>query len=146
GEPLAPRLDGPRVAGGARPLERRGAREVRASGAADQPRMRRRMVDALRERGIADERVLAAMNDVPRHRFIPEALRAEAYAPDAALPIGHGQSISQPLTVARMSAALELRGQERVLEVGTGSGYQTAVLARLARRVYSVERLRALAD
>ena len=113
---------------------------------ADQPRVRKRMVDALRKLGIADERVLAAMGEVPRHLFIPEALRAEAYTPEASIPIGHGQTISQPLTVARMTAALLLEPQERVLEVGTGSGYQTAVLARLARRVYSVERLRPLSE
>ena len=110
----------------------------------DTPRVRKRMVEALRARGITDERVLQAMNEVPRHRFVPETLRGDSYGVESALPIGHGQTISQPLTVARMTAALQLRGDERVLEVGTGSGYQTAVLARLARRVYSVERIRPL--
>jgi len=110
----------------------------------DFPRMRRRMAEGLRARGIADARVLAAMEVVPRHLFVPEALREQAYG-DFALPIGEGQTISQPLTVARMLEALSLAGKERVLEVGTGSGYQTAILSRLARRVYSVERIRDLA-
>lgn len=110
----------------------------------DFPRMRRRMAQGLRARGIADARVLAAMEVVPRHLFVPEALREQAYG-DFALPIGEGQTISQPLTVARMLEALSLAGKERVLEVGTGSGYQTAILSRLARRVYSVERIRDLA-
>jgi protein-L-isoaspartate(D-aspartate) O-methyltransferase len=102
------------------------------------------MAQGLRARGIADARVLAAMEVVPRHLFVPEALREQAYG-DFALPIGEGQTISQPLTVARMLEALSLAGKERVLEVGTGSGYQTAILSRLARRVYSVERIRDLA-
>jgi protein-L-isoaspartate(D-aspartate) O-methyltransferase len=102
------------------------------------------MVEGLRARGIGDARLLAAMEVVPRHRFVPEALREQAYG-DFALPIGEGQTISQPLTVARMLEALTLAGKERVLEVGTGSGYQTAILSRLARRVYSVERIRDLA-
>jgi protein-L-isoaspartate(D-aspartate) O-methyltransferase len=110
----------------------------------DLPRVRRRMAEALRARGIADLRVLAALEAVPRHRFVPEALREQAYG-DYALPIGLGQTISQPYTVARMSEAVALEGRERVLEVGTGSGYQTAVLARLARRVYSIERVPELA-
>ena len=92
----------------------------------------------LRGRDITDERVLAAMAAVPRHAFVPPDLRAHAYA-DQALPIARGQTISQPYVVALMSQLLDLHGTERVLEVGTGSGYQTAVLARLAGTVYSIE-------
>lgn len=93
----------------------------------------------LRARGIGDARVLAAMERVPREVFIGEELTPEAYA-DAALPIACGQTISQPYIVAMMSEALELTGREMVLEIGTGSGYQTAILAELAREVYSIER------
>jgi protein-L-isoaspartate(D-aspartate) O-methyltransferase len=92
----------------------------------------------LRRRDITDERVLAAMAAVPRHAFVPSDLRAQSYA-DQALPIARGQTISQPYVVALMSQLLDLHGTERVLEVGTGSGYQTAVLARLAGAVYSIE-------
>jgi protein-L-isoaspartate(D-aspartate) O-methyltransferase len=100
---------------------------------------RRRMIDTdLRGRGIKDRRVLQAMGSIPRHRFVPEGLRASAYA-DRPLPIGEGQTISQPYVVAFMTEALELKGTERVLEIGTGSGYQTAVLARLAAQVFSIE-------
>lgn len=100
---------------------------------------RREMVEhQLRGRDIVDERVLAAMTAVPRHRFVPEADRSVAYG-DHALPIGRGQTISQPYVVALMTQLLALRGDERVLEVGTGSGYQAAVLAQLATEVYSVE-------
>ena len=88
----------------------------------------------LRRRGIADERVLAAMGEVPREEFVPERLRGRAYA-DSALPIGEEQTISQPWIVAAICQALELSGGERVLEVGTGSGYSAAVLARLAAEV-----------
>lgn len=95
--------------------------------------------------GIKDERVLAAMNTVPRHLFVPEALRSQAYK-DNALPIAGGQTISQPFIVARMTELLELKGRERVLEIGTGTGYQTAVLALLARKVYTVERIDPLAS
>ena len=98
----------------------------------------------LRHQGIADERVLSALARVPRERFVPEASRADAWA-NVALPIGAGQTISQPFVVALMTAALGLRGGERVLEVGTGSGYQTAILAELAAEVVSVERHAALA-
>ena len=90
-------------------------------------------------RGIKDDRVLSAMRKVPRHLFVEEALRDQAYA-DHPLPIGEGQTISQPYIVALMTEALELKGHERVLEIGTGSGYQTAILAELARWVYSMER------
>lgn len=106
---------------------------------------RRRMIEEqLVARGIADERVLEAMRRVPRHLFVPPALAAQAYS-DFALPIGEKQTISQPYMVAAMSTALELRGDEKVLEVGTGSGYQAAVLALLARQVFSLERIGALA-
>ena len=102
---------------------------------------RARMVDQqLKRRGIADERLLAAFRKVPRHLFVPEPARHEAYA-DHPLPIGSGQTISQPYIVALMTSALRLQGHERVLEVGTGSGYQTAILAELALEVFSVERL-----
>lgn len=107
---------------------------------------RARMVDYLRSHyKIADERVLDAMNRVPRHIFVSEALRAQAYK-DNALPIAAGQTISQPYIVARMTELLRLTGKERVLEIGAGSGYQTAVLAMLARKVYAIERLPILAN
>jgi protein-L-isoaspartate(D-aspartate) O-methyltransferase len=99
----------------------------------------------LRARGIHDERVLDAMGEVPRERFVPEPLRARAYD-DGALPIGHEQTISQPWVVAAICQALALQGGERVLEIGTGSGYSAAVLARLAAQVHSVERIAALAE
>jgi protein-L-isoaspartate(D-aspartate) O-methyltransferase len=98
----------------------------------------------LRRRGIADERVLAAMGEVPREAFVPERYRSRAYA-DSALPIGEGQTISQPWIVAAICQALGLNGSERVLEVGSGSGYSAAVLARLAAAVIGVERREALA-
>ena len=107
---------------------------------------RARMVEEqLVKRGIGDERVLAAMRKVPRHLFVEEALRDRAYG-DHPLPIGEEQTISQPYIVALMTALLELAGTEKVLEVGTGSGYQTAVLAELASRVCSIERLPRLAE
>jgi len=99
----------------------------------------------LRARGIEDERVLAAMDRVPRELFVPARLRSHAYR-DAALPIGADQTISQPYMVARICVELELRGGEKVLDVGTGSGYQAAVLAELAAEVHSLERIPALAD
>jgi protein-L-isoaspartate(D-aspartate) O-methyltransferase len=99
----------------------------------------------LRRRDIADERVLAAMARVPRERFVPPELRRRAYD-DAALPIGDGQTISQPYMVAAICAALALTGRERVLDVGTGSGYQAAVLAELADQVDTIERIPELAD
>src|SRR5919109_2032771 len=109
-------------------------------------RERVRMVeDQLARRGITDARVLEAMRRVPRHLFVDEALRDRAYG-DHALPIGEEQTISQPFIVALMTSLLELSGREKVLEVGTGSGYQTAVLAELARRVCSIERLPRLAE
>ena len=103
------------------------------------------MVDLqLRARGLDDERVLAAMERVPRELFVPAELREHAYA-DAALPIGADQTISQPYMVARICAELHLRGGEKVLDVGTGSGYQAAVLAELGAEVHSLERIPALA-
>jgi len=97
----------------------------------------------LRQRGIGDERVLAAMGEVPREAFLPEALRERAYE-DSALPIGQEQTISQPWIVAAICQALALEGSELVLEVGTGSGYSAAVLARLAAHVVSIERHQSL--
>src|SRR5690606_29701158 len=105
---------------------------------------RRRMVERLASSGVRDVRVLAALEAVPRHWLVPEALHAQAYR-DAALPIGDGQTISAPSTVARMSEALALTGRESVLEIGTGSAYQASVLALLADRVVSIERLPRLA-
>src|SRR5438132_14381256 len=99
----------------------------------------------LMRRGVIDSRVLAAMRKVPRHLFVQEALRERAYG-DHPLPIGEEQTISQPFIVGLMTSLLELTGREKVLEVGTGSGYQTAVLAELARRVCSIERLPRLAE
>ena len=108
-------------------------------------RARQRMVeDQLLARGVSDPRVLHAMARVPRHEFVEEALRHRAYQ-ECSLPIGYGQTISHPYTVALMTEALELEGHERVLEVGTGSGYQTAVLAALCANVFTVERLAPLA-
>jgi protein-L-isoaspartate(D-aspartate) O-methyltransferase len=109
-------------------------------------RERERMVDEqLARRGVTDARVLDAMRRIPRHRFVEEGLAHSAYE-DHPLPIGEGQTISQPYIVALMTSLLELTGQEKVLEVGTGSGYQTAVLGALARRVCSIERLPRLAE
>jgi protein-L-isoaspartate(D-aspartate) O-methyltransferase len=107
---------------------------------------RRRMVEQqLAGRDIRDERVLEAMRRVPRELFVPEELQGRAYD-DAALPIGSGQTISQPAMVALICELLALRGDERVLDVGTGSGYQAAVLAELAREVHTIERLAELAE
>jgi protein-L-isoaspartate(D-aspartate) O-methyltransferase len=104
------------------------------------------MVDSqLRARGISDSRVLDAMLRVPRHQFVPEAQRAGAYE-DHPLPIGDGQTISQPYVVALMLESLQLTATDKVLEVGTGSGYVTALLAELAAKVFSIERHPALAD
>ncbi len=99
----------------------------------------------LRRRGISDERVLAAMTEVPRELFLAPPRRAPAYL-DGAVPIGDGQTMSQPLIVALMTELLELKGDERVLEVGSGSGYGAAVLSRVAAEVVTVERHRSLAE
>lgn len=96
-------------------------------------------------RGVRDRRVLEAMRAVPRHLFIPQSYSAEAYD-DYPLPIGSGQTISQPYIVAFMAEALALKGSERVLEIGTGSGYQTAVLSLLAQEIYTVERIAVLLE
>jgi protein-L-isoaspartate(D-aspartate) O-methyltransferase len=106
---------------------------------------RDRMVETqIAARGVRDPRVLQALRDVPRHVFVPEGLQADAYE-DRPLPIGEGQTISQPFIVALMTAGLAVRETDRVLEIGTGSGYQTAVLAVLAREVISIERHPSLA-
>ncbi len=106
---------------------------------------RERMVARLRDYyGITDERVLAAMRAVPRHQFVPEALQGRAYG-DHALPISANQTISQPFIVARMTELLNIDEESRVLEIGAGSGYQTAILARIAAQVYSIERIAELA-
>lgn len=107
-------------------------------------RDRRRLVEELRAGGIEDLAVLHAFDVVPRHLFVPEEVRHRAYR-DVALPIGHGQTISRPAVHALSLSLARLEGGERVLEVGTGSGFQTALLARLAGSVYSVERVEALA-
>ncbi len=113
---------------------------------ADRSPDRLAMVDRqLRRRDIDDARVLEAMERVPREKFVPPSIAARAYD-DAALPIGEGQTISQPYMVARICEALSLRGGERVLDVGTGSGYQAAVLAELAREVHTIERIPELAE
>ncbi len=105
---------------------------------------RNRMVESqLVSRGIKDTRVLETMRKVPRHRFVEEALVSQAYN-DHPLPIGEKQTISQPYMVALMTEALELQGDEKVLEIGTGSAYQTAILAELAEKIYSIERIRPL--
>lgn len=106
-------------------------------------RTRDRLVARLRERGITDEVVLGLIGSVPRHIFIDEAWGHRAYE-DSSLPIGHGQTISQPFIVALMSQLFNVSPRQRVLEVGTGSGYQTAVLASLCERLFSVERIEAL--
>ena len=107
---------------------------------------RERMVaDQIEARGVADPRVLAALRKVPREELVPEDVRARAYE-DRPLSIGHGQTISQPYIVAEMSAQLDLSGDERVLEIGTGSGYQAAILGELAREVYSIEIVEPLAE
>lgn len=107
---------------------------------------RLRMIEKLRDHyKITDERVLDAMANLPRHLFVSEAIKTQAYK-DNALPISSGQTISQPFIVARMTELLELKGQEKVLEIGAGSGYQTAILASLTRKVFAIERLPNLVD
>jgi len=106
----------------------------------EQPGGRRRLVEALQERGVRDLSVLRAFDLTPRHLFVPTAMRHRAYE-DSALPIGNGQTISQPSTHARYLELLALTGKERVLEIGTGSGYQTVLLSHLASQVFSIERV-----
>lgn len=106
---------------------------------------RRHLVELLQEQGIRDLAVLHAIDEVPRHRFIPTGVRHRAYE-DSPLPIGNGQTISQPMIHARYLALLHLTGNEKVLEIGTGSGYQTALLARMAAQVFSIERIAPLLD
>ncbi len=106
----------------------------------EQARRRHQMVELIETRGVRDKRVLQAMLEIPRHRFVPLHLREMAYD-DTPLSIGLGQTISQPYIVAVMTEALGLTGNEKVLEIGTGSGYQTAILSRLSNWVYTVERL-----
>ncbi len=113
--------------------------------AAPNPAAERMVRLQLEHRDISDERVRAAMRNVPRHLFVPPGSRSSAYD-DHPVPIGHGQTISQPYMVAFMTQALELRHGERVLEIGTGSGYQTAVLAELCAAVWSIERIAPLAE
>src|SRR5579859_1851419 len=112
----------------------------------DRQEERRLMVDEqLRPRGISDPRVLEAISLVPRHVFIPDNMQADAYT-DRALPIDEGQTISQPYIVAYMSQALQTTPESRVLEIGTGSGYQAAILSRMVLHVYTVERIPQLAE
>ena len=109
-------------------------------------RTRLRMIEGLRREGVTDERVLGAMTAIPRHAFIDEGIASRAYE-DVALPIGHGQTISSPAIVGLMTQLLlEKQPMDRVLEIGTGCGYQTAVLARLAKEVYTLERIAPLMD
>jgi protein-L-isoaspartate(D-aspartate) O-methyltransferase len=111
----------------------------------DFPKARLKMVgEQIVSRGIKDPRVIAAMKKVPRHLFVEEALQSQAYN-DHPLPIGEKQTISQPYMVAIMTEALQLKEKEKVLEIGAGSGYQTAILAELAEKVFSIERIRSLA-
>ena len=107
-------------------------------------KQRKHLIESLSRNGITDERVLTAVAETPRELFLHETQMKVAYE-DRALSIGMGQTISQPLIVATMTQALQLEGTERILEIGTGSGYQTAILARLARYVYSIERIQQLA-
>ncbi len=103
----------------------------------------RMVIEQLVPRGVKDDRVLAAMREVPRHYFVDDALRSRAYG-DFPLPIASGQTISQPYIVACMTEALDLKGHETVLEIGTGSGYQAAILSRLCAKVYTIERINVL--
>jgi protein-L-isoaspartate(D-aspartate) O-methyltransferase len=121
------------------------AKESQSMNLIDFPKIRLRMVEEqLIARGIKDPRVIEAMKKVPRHLFVEEALQNQAYT-DHPLPIGEKQTISQPYMVALMTEALELTGKEKILEIGGGSGYQTAILAELAEKVFSIERIRSLA-
>ena len=106
---------------------------------------RRRLVETLQEQGVKDLSVLHAIDEIPRHLFVPTGVRHRAYE-DSALPIGNGQTISQPSIHARYLELLKLKGNEKVLEIGSGSGYQTALLSRLASPVFSIERVAPLLD
>ena len=106
---------------------------------------RAQMLESLKQGGITDKRVMEAMAEIPRHYFVPEAFRHQAYDDDVSIHIGEGQTISQPRIVALMTASARIDPQDRVLEVGTGSGYQAAVLSKLARFVFTVERVASLA-
>lgn len=119
---------------------------VRAGAQQDPSALRRQqMVEVVRERGVSDRRVLDAMGEVPRHLFVPEKVRPQAYE-DFPLPIGSQQTISQPYIVALMTSLLDLKGGEKVLEIGTGSGYQAAVLSKVAGEVYTIEILGSLSE
>ena len=110
------------------------------------PKQRSEMVkEQIEERGIVDKKVLKAMQEIPREDFVPESMKASAYD-DNPLPIGNGQTISQPYIVAEMTELLELKGDEKALEIGTGSGYQAAILSKLVKRVITVERVKELAE
>jgi protein-L-isoaspartate(D-aspartate) O-methyltransferase len=144
--PLAAPLAAP--AGCGSPDDGRGDRGGRSAGAAeagDRAAERLEMVARERGRGISDPEVLAALGAVPRHRFVPAEVAADAYA-DRPLPIGYGQTISQPLVVALMTEAAEVEAGDRVLEIGTGSGYQAAVLAEIAGEVWTIEIVEPLAE
>ena len=119
---------------------RRGEALVVGAVSGEQPGGRRRLVEALQERGVRDLAVLRAFDLTPRHLFVPTGMRHRAYE-DSALPIGNGQTISQPSTHAKYLELLALTGKERVLEIGTGSGYQTVLLSHLASQVFSIERV-----
>jgi protein-L-isoaspartate(D-aspartate) O-methyltransferase len=120
-------------------------RANRGGGQGEYGLARRRLSERLRQSGVSDGRVLTAFETVPRHHLVPEALWAQAYR-DTPLPIGEGQTISAPSVVATMTEALMLRGPEVVLEIGTGSGYQAAILSKLASRIISIERIPRLAS
>lgn len=107
--------------------------------------LRNKLVDTLREKGIRSPKVLSAVGKIPRHVFVDEALSMRSYE-DSALPIGNSQTISQPFVVALMTEALEVQQEDKVLEIGTGSGYQTAILAEFSRKVYTVEIDRELSE
>ncbi len=104
-----------------------------------------KMISRLREMGLKDEKVLSAMSAVPRHSFVPQGLEYQAYD-EKALPIGFGQTISHPYTVAVMTQALEVKNGDKILEIGTGSGYQTAVLCQLGAQVFTIEKISALGE
>ena len=121
-------------------MAERAVREARRLAQAQYERARRRMVERLMQSGLIDPRVIGAMHKIPRDRFVhQDAMRLQAYE-DVALPIGLGQTLSAPSTQARMTEALEVQRHHRVLEIGTGSGYQTAILAELAAKVFTIER------